>query len=101
MHDEERIKITPAIRAYSDDTHEKLDIEIELPGVERKDIDLKIHDDSFYLAAPRDNVLYVANYAICCPIDPRKATAKYKNGLLKIEVPFLEIKEKHIKVEVK
>lgn len=34
-------------------------------------------------------------------IDPKKTTAKYKNGLLKIEVPFLEIKEQHIKVEVK
>jgi len=101
MRDEERAKISPAIRAYSDEAHEKLDIEIELPGVERRSIDLKVHDDSFYLTAPRDNVVYVANYATCCPIDPGKATATYKNGLLKIEVPFLEVKEKHIKVEVK
>jgi HSP20 family molecular chaperone IbpA len=53
------------------------------------------------LAAPRDNVVYVANYATCCPIDPGKATATYKNGLLKIAIPFLEVKEKHIKVEVR
>jgi HSP20 family molecular chaperone IbpA len=101
MGNEERIKISPTIRAYSDDAHEKLDIEIELPGVERKDIDLKIHDDSFYVTAPRDNVVYVANYATCCPINPEGATAKYKNGLLKVKVPFLEVMEKHIKVEVK
>ena len=101
MSNEKRIKISPTIRAYSDDEHKKLDIEIELPGVERRDIDLKIHDDSFYLSAPRDNVLYVANYATCCPVDPKKTTAKYKNGLLKIEVPLLEVKEQHIKVEVK
>jgi len=101
MRDEERIKVSPTIRAYSDAEHKKLDIEIELPGVERKDIDLKIHDDSFYLRAARDRILYVANYATCCPVDPEKATAAYKNGLLRIEVPFLEIKEQHIKVEVK
>lgn len=101
MNSEEKIKISPIIRAYSDEKHEKLDIEVELPGVEKNNIDLKIHDDSFYLTAPRENVVYVANYATCCPVDPEKATAKYKNGLLKIEVPFLEMREKHIKVEVK
>jgi HSP20 family protein len=101
MRDEQRIKVSPTIRAYSDDEHKNLEIEIELPGVGRKDIDLKIHDDSFYLSAPRENILYVANYATCCPVDPEKATAKYKNGLLRIEVPFHEIEEKHIKVEVK
>ena len=101
MGDEQRIKVSPTIRAYSDDEHKNLEIEVELPGVERKDIDLKIHDDSFYLSAPRENILYVANYATCCPVDPEKAKATYKNGLLRIEVPFHEIEEKHIKVEVK
>jgi HSP20 family molecular chaperone IbpA len=38
---------------------------------------------------------------MCCPVDPEKAKAAYKNGLLRIEVPFLEIKEQHSKVEVK
>ena len=101
MSDEEKIRISPTIRAFSDEDHRKLDIEIELPGVEKKDIDLKIHEDSFYLTAPRENVVYVANYGTCCPVDPSKAKATYKNGLLTIVVPFLEIKEKHIKVEVK
>lgn len=101
MANEEKIRISPTIRAYSDSEHKKLDIEIELPGVEKKNIDLKIHDDSFYVSAPRENFIYVANYATCCPVDPEKATAKYKNGLLKLEVPFLEMKEQHIKVEVK
>jgi HSP20 family molecular chaperone IbpA len=101
MPNEGKIRISPTIRAYSDDEHKKLDIEIELPGVEKKDIDLKIHDDSFYLIASREDLVYVANYATCCPVDPEKATAKYKNGLLKLAVPFLEIKEQHIKVDVK
>ena len=101
MNSEEKIKISPIIRAYSDDNHQKLEVEVELPGVEKNNIDLKIHDDSFYLTAPRENVVYVANYATCCPVDPGKATARYKNGLLKIEVPFLEMREKHIKVEVR
>ncbi|MCK5551556.1 MAG: Hsp20/alpha crystallin family protein [Deltaproteobacteria bacterium] len=101
MANEEKIRISPTIRAYSDAEHEKLDIEIELPGVDKKDIDLKIHDDSFYLSAPREDFIYVANYATCCPVDPEKAAAKYKNGLLKLEVPFLEMKEQHIKVDVK
>jgi HSP20 family molecular chaperone IbpA len=83
MPNEGKIRISPTIRAYSDDEHKKLDIEIELPGVEKKDIDLKIHDDSFYLIASREDLVYVANYATCCPVDPEKA------------------KEQHIKVDVK
>ncbi len=37
MSNEKRIKVSPTIRAYSDDEHKKLDIEIELHGVNPTD----------------------------------------------------------------
>ena len=57
----------------------------KLHGVVKKDINLKMHEDSFNLTAPREDYEFVTTLSMCCPIDPEKAKAKYENGLLKIE----------------
>jgi len=85
---EEKIKTAPEVCAYADDEHATMNIEITIPGVKKEDITLKMHEDSFYLSALRDEIEYVSALAFCCPVKPDKAKAKYENGLLKIEVPF-------------
>jgi len=98
---EEKIKVSPNICAYVDGKHTKLTLEIAIPGAPIDNIDLKMHDDSFSLSAPREDIEYVAALAFCCPVKPEKAEAEYRNGLLKIEVPFKDPMEDAVKIKVK
>lgn len=97
---EERIKVSPDICAYVDYEHLKLTLDISIPGVKKKDIGLRMHEDSFNLSAPRENIEYVAALSFCCPVKAEGAKAKYESGLLKIEVPFKDPMEDAVKVEV-
>ncbi len=85
---EEKLRISPTVYAMPDDRHDNLHVEIELPGVDKENIKLRMHEDSFFVMAEKEDVKYVASYAVCCPIDFEKAHAEYKNGLLTIDVPY-------------
>ncbi len=98
---EDLVRISPDILTYVDEEHTKLTLELVIPGVAQKDIDLKMHDDSFYLSAPTSDVSYVAAYSFCCPVNPGKAQATYNNGLLTIEVPFKDPMDDAIKIPIK
>ena len=92
---------SPNVCMWPDDTSENYHIEIELPGVERESISLKMHEDSFFIKGETDDTIYIGSYAVCCEIEPEKAKAEYKNGLLKVDVPF-KVPEYHsvdIKIE--
>ncbi len=83
-----KIKVAPDVCAYPDDDHKKLTIEIALPGVKKENIKVRVHEDSLSLNAPREDIEYSTSLAFCCPIKPEALTAKYENGLLRIEAPF-------------
>jgi len=85
---EEKIKVSPDVLAYVDEEHTKLNLEFALPGVKKKDIQLKMHEDSFNLIAHRENYEYVSAKTFCCPVRPDDAKAKYEDGLLLVEIPF-------------
>ena len=85
----ETLRLSPVICAYPDDNYENFLIEVVLPGVEKKDISFKFTEDSFYIAASKKGVQYLDSYAICCPVNPEKAVAKYSNGVLKVTIPYL------------
>ncbi|KUG20700.1 putative small heat shock protein [hydrocarbon metagenome] len=72
------VEVYPAIYAMPDEEHENLHIEIELPGVEKENIRLRMHED----------IRYVGSYAVCCPVDYEQARAEFRNGLLIIDVPY-------------
>lgn len=83
-------RMSPEVCAMPDERHENLHIEIELPGVDKDKIILKMHEDSFNIRANREGVEYSGSYAVCCPIDYANAKARYKNGLLTIDVPYMK-----------
>lgn len=93
-------RVSPSICAYPDDKYENLEIEVTLPGVEKKDISFKITEDGFYVRATTEGVEYVDSYAICCPVVPEKAAARYSNGILKVTVPYQQPFENAVDVKI-
>lgn len=84
------------------DKGDTLKFAAELPGVDEKDIDLSIHEDTLTLSAKRniehdkDNTIYLSereNYdirrSIALPVrvEAAKAKATFKNGLLIVDLP--------------
>lgn len=76
-------------------------IEIELPGVKKKDIDLKVMSGGFMLCAPKGDIEFTGDYTFCCPVDVDKTEAKYDNGLLSIDVPMQDPYDTATKIKIK
>ncbi len=97
---EDKYLMAPEICSWADDESETYKIEIQLPGAEKDSIKLKMHDDSFFIKGETDDTIYIGTYSICCPVKPEEAKAVYKQGLLKIEVPFRESEYHSIDVNI-
>lgn len=84
------------------DKGDNLEFIAELPGVEEKDMNLSVHNDTLTLSAKRtvkyekDDTLYLSergNYdvkrSIALPtrVEADKATASLKNGVLRVVLP--------------
>ncbi|MGB9929540.1 MAG: Hsp20/alpha crystallin family protein [Methanosarcina sp.] len=96
----EVLRISPVISAYPDDEYENLYIEVILPGVEKENINFKVTENGFYIKATKEGVEYADSYAVCCPISPEKAIAKYSNGVLKVTVPYQQPFENAVDVKI-
>jgi HSP20 family molecular chaperone IbpA len=65
--------MSPDLCVYSDEAEKNLKIEVELPGVKKENIKLKMEEDGVYLIAKTNKIEYMGSYALCCPVLPRKA----------------------------
>lgn len=95
-----KIRAFPEICAFTNDEGNGFDIEISLPGVERDTIDLKMNKEYITIFGETETVNYTGSYQFCCPVDPDKAVSTYKEGLLKIHVPFKEPELHNIEIKV-
>jgi len=88
------VKMSPDVISCSDDQG-NLEVEINLPGVKKENIELKMVEEGFFIRAKREEkgVEYVGTYAFCCGVVPEKATAKYCDGKLYVIVPYRESTE--------
>ncbi len=100
MSEKEKLYVSPDVCMWPNEEHDTYHIEITLPGVDKDTIKLKMHEDSFFIKGETDDTVYIGSYAVCCEIDPEKAKAQYKNGLLKIDVPFKKPEFKSIDITI-
>lgn len=94
----------PRVNVY--ETDKTVEVEAELPGVDKKDIDIEINDTFLTLKVEkkedseekkrdwyrRECIYGSFSRVISLPsaVDSNKATAKFKNGILKLSLPKLE-----------
>ena len=93
--------VTPNVCVYPDEAEENMNIEVELPGMDKENINFNIYENGFYMIAKKKGLKYMASYAFATPVIPEKALAKYSNGLLSVNVPYKKaLFEKGLKVEI-
>jgi len=79
----------------------RLNIEVQLPGVDKNDISLDMRRDSFCVAASmRDDTEYSGCFSLAHEVESDKAEAKYENGLLRIFAPIKDWEKKtHVMIQ--
>jgi len=87
----QKIPVSPAALIYH--TEDEYIMEIELPGVNKDDIDMRITEDTFCIKAPRKNMEYTGCWVLAHEFNPDEGNASYENGLLTVRIPIIETKE--------
>ncbi|MEM3437790.1 MAG: Hsp20 family protein [Nitrososphaerales archaeon] len=92
MTEEKKAKITilPGVSICHDEKDEGYDIEVELPGAKKEEINLYFWSRGFCVDANKEDVIYSGCYTLAHDISIDEVKAKFENGLLKIKVPFKE-----------
>ena len=81
--------VSPDVCMFSDENFETMNIQIELPGVDKNNINLHFYEDGFYVVARVENTKYMGSYSLIFPVQPLKARSpNYSNGLLTVNVPY-------------
>ena len=95
-----RTILTPQMCSWIDEEDTGYEIEVYLPGVEKDSVKLRMSEDTVFVAGDTDRIRYVGYYTLCCPVEHEKATSSYKNGLLRIHVPYKEIIMSSVEVAI-
>ncbi|MHA1431378.1 MAG: Hsp20/alpha crystallin family protein [Candidatus Freyarchaeota archaeon] len=94
----EKIVYSPSYCIFHD--KENYYMEIELPGIKKKDIEVEMTENSICVRGEKEDLIYSGCWALYHSVDPKKAVAKFDSGLLKITIPFKE-PIKTVKVKIK
>lgn len=85
-----------------DEEKNELKITAEMPGVEKKDINVSATEDEVTIEAESGGRKYFKSLKTPRQVDPDSSTAKYNNGILEVSLKFKEPGKpagKSIKVE--
>ena len=93
-------RVHPDSFATLDDNEENLLVTVELPGVKKEDIDLRMCNDVIYVKAEKEGVQYLGHIHSTEKIEPKKTEAPFRDELLDIKVPLKEKKSTAIRIEI-
>lgn len=85
---EEREPLTDIIEGDDD-----VAVTVELPGVEKDDIDLDVAGDSLEIKVDTPNRKYHKRIDLPCDVEPKTTKATYKNGILDVAIKRKEKKK--------
>ncbi len=92
--------IAPDVCMFNDENCETLNIQIDLPGVRKKDIDFRFLEDGFFVIAKSEDVTFKGAFALPGSVEAEKAIGEYSNGMLTVNVPYersvVEVKKLNI-----
>ena len=90
-----RSNVTPCACFSHDEQEGRYKIELELPGVDKKDIQLGMRKNSFCVSAPRgEDTEYSGCFMLAHEVVPEKTEARYESGLLRIFTPMKDWESK-------
>jgi len=97
----EKVAVPAEMFACLDDKGENYIVEIELPGVEKKNIELTMHEDMVTVRAERQDITLLGHLHFPLKVNPKKAEATFKQGLLAVQVPVKEKRGPPTTVKIK
>jgi HSP20 family molecular chaperone IbpA len=101
----EKVGVTLPAEMFSwlDEKGENYIVQIELPGAEKKDIALTMHEDLVSVRADSRpfNATFIGNLHFPLKVDPKKAEATFKEGLLSMHIPVKEKRSPPTSIEIK
>jgi HSP20 family molecular chaperone IbpA len=79
----------PEVSITHDEKDEGLEVTVELPGVSKDKVDLTVSKTGFCVSASREDLRYEGCFQFAHEVDSDRTKAKFENGLLSLDVPFL------------
>ena len=90
---------TPAVDIY--ETDQSVVVKAELPGVGKDDIAVEVKEENYH-RIERAYGTFLRSFALPVSVDQDKVSARFKDGVLDIELPKKEkAKPRQVKVDVK
>ena len=82
-------EIAPCACVIANDKEDHIKIELQLPGVDKKDVSVEMKKDSFCISARRGEELeYSGCYALPYEVESGREEIGFENGLLRVSVPI-------------
>jgi HSP20 family protein len=92
--------IAPDVCMFNDERCETLNIQIDLPGVKKEDINLTFLEDGFYIIAKSKDVTFKGAFALPAPVVAEKALGEFDNGFLIVNVPYKKMAKEGVKLKI-
>ena len=95
MTKKEKRVVAPTINVSHTDGDKGLRISVNLAGATKKSLGLEMGKEGFCVKAEAKDFDYHTCYMLAHKVKAKKADAKFKSGLLTIDVPFEESMRSH------
>ncbi len=79
-----REEISPLVDVM--DGKDRVTVFAELPGVDKKEIDLKVSEDSLTISVNKERRKYYKEVSLPVSVKPETAKASYRNGVLEVSI---------------